>query len=233
MTPTSPQRLLLFDIDGTLLSSGRGGLQAFVTALTEVFGTAGDVENYRFEGKLDPLIVTELMRGVGFDDALIERRRMDAISRYLELLELHLAKAAPTLKPGARELVEAVAASPRATVALLTGNVRRGARIKLGSAGIWHHFLFGAFGDDGPRRVDLGPVALQRAATVTGRTYSGRECVVIGDAHADVECGKAIGARVVAVATGRTSLDELAAAGADEALADFSDLARSLEAIWG
>jgi phosphoglycolate phosphatase-like HAD superfamily hydrolase len=68
VTPTTPDRLLLFDIDGTLLSSGRGGLQAFVTALTEVFGTAGDFESYRFEGKLDPLIVTELMRGA--DEAL-------------------------------------------------------------------------------------------------------------------------------------------------------------------
>ena len=233
MTPSSSHRLLLFDIDGTLLSSGRGGLQAFVTALTEVFGTAGDIGSYRFEGKLDPLIVMELMRGAGFDDADIERRRPDALSRYLELLEVHLAATAPTLKPGARELVETAAGSPRATVALLTGNVQRGARIKLGSAGLWHHFRFGAFGDDGPRRVDLGPVALERASAHTGRAYSGRECVVIGDARADVECGKAIGARVVAVATGRTSREELLEAGADEALADFSDLARTIEAIYG
>jgi phosphoglycolate phosphatase-like HAD superfamily hydrolase len=233
MTPPVPDRLLLFDIDGTLLSSGRGGLLAFVTALTEVFGTAGDVETYRFEGKLDPLIVTELMRGAGFDEAVIEQRRKDALQRYLELLEIHLAATAPILKPGVRELVETVAASPRATVALLTGNVQRGARIKLGSAGLWHHFPFGAFGDDGPRRVDLGPVALERASAHTGRAYSGHECVVIGDARADVECGQAIGARVVAVATGRTSRDELLAAGADVALSDFSDLSRSLEAIYG
>jgi phosphoglycolate phosphatase len=233
MSANPPPRLLLFDIDGTLLSSGRGGLEAFIVALTEVFGTAGDVERYRFEGKLDPLIVTELMRGAGVEDAVIERRRPDALSRYLDLLEVYLAANAPTLKPGARELVEAVAAEPEETVALLTGNVRRGARIKLGAAGLWHHFPFGAFGDDGPRRVDLGPVALARAASATGRTWEGRDCVVIGDARADVEVGLAIGARVVAVATGRTTREELEEAGADVTLPDFSDLERSLDAIRG
>jgi len=231
-TPTSPDRLLLFDIDGTLLSAGRGGLQAFVTALTEVFGTAGDVERYRFEGKLDPLIVTELMRGAGVEEAVIERRRPEALSLYLERLEAYLSAVSPTLKPGVRELVENVASSPRATVALLTGNVRRGAQIKLGASGLWRHFRFGAFGDDGPRRVDLGPVALERAAALTGRTYSGSECVVIGDSRADVECGRAIGARVVAVATGRTTREELEEAGADVALPDFADLSRTLEAIF-
>src|SRR5512140_2060647 len=232
VTPNTPQRLLLFDIDGTLLSTGRGGLQAFVTAMTEVFGTAGDIESYRFEGKLDPLIVTELMRGAGIQDAVIERRRPDALSLYLERLEINLASSSPVLKPGVRELVESVAASPRATVALLTGNVRRGAEIKLGAAGLWHHFRFGAFGDDGSRRIDLGPVALDRAVAVTGRAYSGEQCVVIGDSRADVECGKAIGARVVAVATGRTRRDELVDAGADETLSNFSDLEQTLEAIF-
>ena len=233
MTQSPPARLLLFDIDGTLLSSGRGGLESFIVALTEVFGTAGDVDRYRFEGKLDPLIVTELMRGAGVEDAVIERRRPDALARYLELLEVRLAENAPTLKPGVRELLEAVTGARHATVALLTGNVHRGARIKLGAAGLWHHFRFGAFGDDGPRRVDLGPVALARASAATGRTWEGRECVVIGDARADVECGQAIGARVVAVATGRTAREELAEAGADVALPDFADLPRTLGAIWG
>ena len=204
-----------------------------MTALTEVFGTAGEVGSYRFEGKMDPLIVTELMRGAGIEEAVIERRRPEALALYLERLEAHLSATSATLKPGVRELVEHVAVSPRATVALLTGNVERGARIKLGSVGLWHHFRFGAFGDDGPRRVDLGPVALGRAAALTGRAYSGSECVVIGDSRADVECGKAIGARVVAVATGRTARAELEEAGADEALPDFADLDRTLEAIYG
>jgi phosphoglycolate phosphatase-like HAD superfamily hydrolase len=234
MSPSSgAERLLLFDIDGTLLSSGKGGLEAFVAAMTEVFGTAGDVAGYRFEGKLDPLIVTELMRGAGIDGEVIERLRGEAIERYLARLQVHLSRTAPTLKPGARELVEEVASSPRAVTALLTGNVRRGAEIKLGAAGLWHHFRFGAWGDDGARRVDLGPVALGRAAAVTGRTFAGTECVVIGDSRADVECGKAIGARVVAVATGRTTVEELREAGADEVLPDFSDLGRALEAIQG
>ncbi len=229
----SAERLLLFDIDGTLLSSGKGGLRAFVDALTEIFGTSGDVENYRFEGKLDPIIISELMRGAGIADEVIEDRRPEAIDRYLDRLARHLESEKPTLKPGVEPLMEDLVASGRAVIALLTGNVRQGARIKLGAAGLWHHFAFGVFGDDGARRVDLGPVALRRARLVTGRSFDGGSCVVVGDSRADVACGKAIGARVVAVATGRTSAEELREAGADVILPDFSDLPRTLEAIFG
>ena len=227
------QKLLLFDVDGTLLSSGRGGLTAFVGALTEVFGTSGDVDSYRFEGKLDPVIVTELMRAAGMADDLIEERREEAIGRYLDRLERHFQAESPTLKPGVKPLLEALRPRKELVVALLTGNVRRGAQIKLGAAGLWHHFSFGAFGDDGPRRVDLGPVALERAEAATGRRFSGEETVVIGDSRADVACGKAIGARVVAVATGRTPAADLADAGADVVLADFSDVALTIEALLG
>jgi phosphoglycolate phosphatase len=117
--------------------------------------------------------------------------------------------------------------------ALLTGNLERGARIKLAAAGLWHHFQFGVWGDEGSRRVDLGPLALERARHVTGLTFSPSETVVVGDSLHDVECGLALGARVVAVATGKTSAEELANAGADRVFKDFSDLEEATRALLG
>ena len=226
-----PARLVLFDVDGTLLSSGRRGLDAFSEALRRTYGTDGDVASYRFEGKLDPVIVADLMRGAGIPDAVVLERRGAALELYLDLLEATLAAEPPALKPGAAELVARVASAPAAVSALLTGNVRRGARIKLSAAGLWDRFRFGVFGDEAPRRVDLGPIALTRARELTGRDFTPGETVVVGDARADVECGRAIGARVVAVATGRTSAEELREAGADVVFPSFADVASACEAI--
>ncbi len=224
-------RLVLFDVDGTLLSSGRRGLDAFSEALRRTFGTEGDVASYRFEGRLDPVIVFELMRAAGIPDDVIVERRPAALALYLDLLEQALSSDPPALKPGVADLVSRVSASPTVVSALLTGNVQRGARIKLTAAGLWDHFLFGVFGDEAPRRVDLGPIALARALERTGLAYSPDQTVVVGDACADVECGRAIGARVVAVATGRTSVEELRAAGADIVLSSFADVESACEAI--
>lgn len=224
-------RLVLFDVDGTLLSSGRRGLGAFSEAMRRTFGTDGDMASYRFEGKLDPVIVAELMRGAGIPDDVVAARRPAALSLYLDLLEEALAEEPPALKPGVAELVARLSSSPTAVTALLTGNVQRGARIKLSAAGLWNRFRFGVFGDEATRRVDLGPIALARALERTGRAFTPAETVVVGDARADVECGRAIGARVVAVATGRTSADDLRAAGADVVFSSFADVASACEAI--
>ncbi len=224
-------RLILFDVDGTLLSSGRRGLESFSEALRRTFGTEGDLASYRFEGKLDPIIVFELMQKAGIPEDVISERRPAALSLYLDLLEEALYAEPPALKPGVADLVARVSAFPSVVPALLTGNVKRGARIKLTTTGLWDYFRFGVFGDEAPRRVDLGPIALARALERTGRTFSSAQTVVVGDAPADVECGRAIGARVVAVATGRTSAEELRAAGADIVLSSFADVESACEAI--
>ncbi len=226
-------RLVLFDVDGTLLSSGAVARRVFTEALVEVFGTAGEIDRYRFEGKLDPVIVRELMEGAGVPAARVAELKPRALDVYLEKLAAALAERRPTLKPGVREVVEEVAACGDAVSALLTGNVARGARIKLTAAGLWELFAFGVFGDEAERREDLGPIALTRARVLTGHHFDGGSCVVVGDAPADVACGKAIGAKVVAVATGLTPADTLAAAGADVVLTDLSDRHRALEAILG
>ncbi|KAA0256474.1 MAG: HAD family hydrolase [Acidobacteria bacterium] len=226
-------RLVLFDVDGTLLSAGPASRRVFEEALVEVFGTAGDIGAYRFEGKLDPVIVNDLMSAAGVPAATVAALGSEALRRYLDKLETALSDRAPALKPGVRELVGAVATSPGAVSALLTGNVARGARIKLSAAGLWERFAFGAFGDDAPTRVALGPVALARGRALTGHPFRGENCVVVGDAVADVECGRALGAKVVAVATGLTAAEALERAGADVVLLDFSRTDLALEAILG
>ncbi|HEY3348202.1 MAG TPA: HAD family hydrolase [Thermoanaerobaculia bacterium] len=225
-------RLVLFDIDGTLLSGGRAARTVFAGALTEVFGTCGDVETFAFEGKLDPMIVRELLLAAGVPEETVLRRRAEALALYLDRLEAALAAERPVLKPGALAVVDGVARSGCAVPALLTGNVERGAHIKLSAVGLWTRFAFGAFGDEAPRREDLGPVALEKARRL-GHAFTGSDCVVVGDAPQDVACALAIGARIVAVATGKTPAETLERAGAHVVLPDLSDTSRALEAILG
>jgi len=227
------KRLVLFDIDGTLLSTGPVARTTFASALQDVYGTSGDVEGYAFEGRLDPFIVTDLMRAAGVADETIAARRADALALYLDRLEAALRERPPVLKPGVLALLDALEKVPGLVIALLTGNVERGARLKLSFAGIWHRFTFGVWGDDASCREELGPVALMRARPVTGLAFAGSECVVVGDSRQDVACGLSFGARAVAVGTGRTALPALAAAGAHALLADFSNTPQALEAILG
>ena len=227
------RRLVLFDIDGTLLSAGPPARTAFQTALEDVFGTSGDIDGYAFEGRLDPLIVADLMRAAGIPDETIALRSGDALALYLDRLEAGLRAHAPALKPGVPQLLDALEKVDGLVPALLTGNVERGARVKLSAAGLWHRFAFGVWGDEAPCREALGPVALERARPATGLAFAGHECVVVGDSRHDVACGLAMGARAIAVATGRTALPALEAAGAHVVLADLSDTERALEAILG
>jgi phosphoglycolate phosphatase-like HAD superfamily hydrolase len=227
------RKLLLFDVDGTLLSAGKPGRRVFGDALRSVFGTSGDLDGFKFEGKLDPNIVAELMRDAGVTEELIAARRFEALERYLDHLEEALATDKPVMKPGVVPLLESLMREPGIVMALLTGNLMRGARIKLQATGLWDHFSFGIWGDEAERRVDLGAVALRRAEERTGIRFAGSECVIVGDSRHDVECGLALGGRVVAVATGTTSEDDLRHAGAHVVLRDFSDLSATREAILG
>ncbi|HVO49607.1 MAG TPA: HAD family hydrolase [Thermoanaerobaculia bacterium] len=230
--PAPRARLVLFDIDGTLLSGGLAARSVFAAALTEVFGTCGDIDTFAFEGKLDPMIIRDLLVGAGVPEETVLSRRAEALEIYLDRLEEALALERPVLKPGVAAVLEGVARSAGAVPALLTGNVERGARIKLSAVGLWHLFAFGAFGDEAPRREELGPIALAKARRL-GFPFEGSDCVVVGDAPQDVACALALGARIVAVATGKTPAGRLAEAGAHVVLPDLSDTPRALEAILG
>jgi phosphoglycolate phosphatase len=214
-------RLLLFDIDGTLLSAGRQVRPIFERALLEVYGETGDLERYDFGGKTDPQIVFDLLGGAGWERPAIAARLPQLQEAYLGPLERELRAEGMRLLPGVTALLERLAADSDRTVALLTGNWERGGRAKLARLGLDGYFPFGAFGDDGERRADLVPAALERARRHAGRSFAVDETVIIGDTVHDVACARAHGVPCLAVATGFTPEAALAAAGATWVVPDL------------
>lgn len=206
-------KIVLFDIDGTLLRSGGVGRIAMEQALNSVFGSSGKSE-YHYDGKTDRQIVRDLMRLEGFSDEEIDDQMDELLGRYVSGLRSELASGNRNvlLLDGVRELLDALEAQEKIIVGLLTGNIHQGARAKLTAAGIDpDRFRVNAFGSDHELRPELPAVAQRRASELLGRDIEGNRLVVIGDTPADIQCGETIGARAIAVATGRYSVEELAA----------------------
>jgi phosphoglycolate phosphatase len=230
-------KLVLFDIDGTLLWTDGAGRRAIHRALLDEAGTAGPIERYRFDGKTDPQIVRELLALAGHRAAADDARVAAVCRRYVEHLRAELAKPTQTtrLMAGVAELLAAlqpVETAGRAVVGLLTGNLAAGAALKLESAGLDPaRFRVGAYGSDSPRRSDLPSVAAARAAALMGRTFEGPDVVIVGDTPEDVACGRPIGARSVAVATGSYDVAALRAVGATYVFATLADTPAVLDAI--
>ena len=210
-------RLLLFDVDGTLVDCGRQPLTPFAAALVEVFGTAGDIDGYNFAGCTDPQAVFDLMTGAGFPAEEVRARLPRMRDHYLPHLERTLDRDRMRLLPGVAEVLERLAPRPEVELGLLTGNWEAGARTKLSRFDLNRFFAFGAFGGDGDgfQRSELPPIALARAARRRGSPVAAAETLIIGDSLQDVACARAHGIRVLAVATGKTPAAALAAAGAD------------------
>jgi phosphoglycolate phosphatase len=220
-------KLVLFDIDGTLVWTDGAGRRAIHHALTDVFGSTGPAD-YRFDGKTDPQIVRDLMRFVGHDDGHIDAHMRAVFDRYVEQLreELRAPGYRPRVMPGVFELLDALESRRDVVLGLLTGNLPESARAKLESVGIDPaRFRVGAYGSDHEDRPSLPEVARRRLREQLGMEVAGSDCVIIGDTPADVTCGRAVGARAIAVATGRYSTDDLRGHGAAAVFADLSDTA--------
>lgn len=227
-------KLVLFDIDGTVLLSDGAGKRAVRRAMVEVFGTPGP-ESHRFDGKTDPQIVRELQRIAGHPDHHIDEHLPRAIGRYVELLNEELDRPgtrAYTL-PGVPELLDALEARDDALLGLLTGNVVEGARAKLSAVGIDpHRFVVGAYGSDHETRGELPAIARQRVLEAHGRDFAGHDIVIIGDTPSDIQCGQSIGVRAIGVATGHYSVADLLGCGAYAAFEDLSDTDAVVGAIF-
>ncbi|MEW6320381.1 MAG: haloacid dehalogenase-like hydrolase [Acidobacteriota bacterium] len=223
--------LLLFDIDGTLVLTGRAGARAMARAFAEVFGVTEAFTGVSMAGRTDTWLVTTALARAGLPatPAALASFRTAYLAALAE--EMHQPGSGPKgLLPGIEALLAAVAGVDGVHTALLTGNFQDGARIKLEYFAIWHRFAWGVFGDEALERVDLAPIATARArARVPAAARA--NTIVIGDTPLDVACGRAAGARVLAVATGGYSVDELAAAGADVVLPDLADTERVLAAL--
>jgi phosphoglycolate phosphatase-like HAD superfamily hydrolase len=227
------RRLVLFDIDGTILLTAGAGRRAVTRAVAEHFPLTPEALQVRFDGKTDPLIVMELLAASGHPDPSDPRIIKDVCERYVDYLEEELTQRRDTtILPGIVPLLETLGAHPGVVLGLLTGNVVRGARLKLSSGGIDpDRFVVGAYGSDSHHRPDLPAIAAGRAEPFLGRVPSGAEVVIIGDTPADVTCGAGIGARPVAVATGSFRAEALHAAGAAAVFEDLSDTVKVVEAI--
>ncbi|MBS0662749.1 MAG: HAD family hydrolase [Verrucomicrobia bacterium] len=221
--------LLLWDIDGTLTLSGGAGMRALQSALAREFGIDRSLADIDYAGRTDRHIVGQIFARCALPDTPAGRERL--LDAYLAELPAALNNPGTRVLPGIRELVPQLATRADCVLALLTGNIERGARIKLGHHGLSDYFGFGAFADDSPVRNDLGPVALRRARERLGVEFAADRVFVIGDTPHDIECGKVIGARTVAVATGQYSLAELQRHQPAFCFADFSDTAEFLRAV--
>ena len=225
-------KLVLFDVDGTLLTANGAGRRALDRALRDVYGTAGPIDAYDFRGGTDPQIIRDLLRQAGLGDQVIAADEMAVYRRYEALLEAEIGDGrGVTLYPGIRDLVETLAARDDVVVGLLTGNIEAGARIKLRPTGLWPHFRLGAYGSDDADRTRLPLVAANRAERLVGRAFRGQDTVIIGDTPRDIGCARAFGATAIAVATGWHSIEDLTVHRPDHVFADLSDQKLALAAM--
>jgi phosphoglycolate phosphatase len=224
--------LLLWDIDGTLVNTDRAGERALLALLRDTyqrdFGTELPVA---LAGRTDTSIMRDLLTHLKIEATPEAAGQIQKL--YLGLLPQTLPAGKAILHPGIREALDAVHAHPEIHQALLTGNLREGARLKLSHLGIWNYFEFGAFADDSGIRNELGPFALARAKEILDIDFPPERVYVIGDTPHDVACGKAIGAKTIAVATGASSVADLQACGPTYTFADLSDTQELVRIVTG
>ncbi|MBP6865123.1 MAG: HAD family hydrolase [Candidatus Didemnitutus sp.] len=223
------KKLILWDIDGTLIRTNRAGIIALVRAFAQLHGREADMDSIDVAGRTDRWILARMLEHHGIEATAV--RIHAVLEAYLQLLQGEMQARPGHVLPGILELLETLHRRDDVVQALLTGNVERGARIKLEHFQVSHYFSFGAFGDDSPLRNDLGPHALRRAQERHAVDFAPGRVWVIGDTPHDIECGKVIGARTIAVATGGYPLATLQAHAPSFAFADFSDTAAFLRAL--
>lgn len=225
------RKLLLFDIDGTLLDTGGAGLSALMRAMRTTFAVPEDFPAIELAGCTDSGIVKALFGH--FEIAETPESTEEFYAAYLEELRsnLNAPDSRGRLLPGIQRLLDTIRRETEHITALLTGNIRRGAYIKTGHFGIDEHFKFGAFGDDHHDRDKLGPVALRRALDHHEISFEPRDVVVFGDTPKDIRCAKAINARAIIVATGSFSPDQLRAHDPHHLFEHFEETEAVLTAI--
>ena len=213
--------LVLFDIDGTLVRTGGAGVEAFRKVFAEEFDAADGFEKLKFAGRTDTGLVREFFEYHSIP--MTEENTQRFFEHYVFLLDYILSHGAPRACHGVREFIAALDALPRAPMlGLLTGNIRLGGEIKLRHCGLWDIFEMGAFAEDSEDRNLIAAAARDRGSRLLGKKLRGEEILVIGDTPHDIRCGRHIDARVLAVATGGATLEELKAHQPDWAVNDLT-----------
>lgn len=227
------RRLILFDIDGTLLTDSGAAREAYGTALKAVYNYERPLRKYDFSGRTDPQITFMVLRDGGFSDQAIEEKMPDLWSCYLEHLEKNVHHGRIKVFPGIERLLELLSRREDVTLGLLTGNIEPGARIKLSPADLNRFFSFGAFGSDSQHREELPPIAVERARDAHGHRFEPRDVVIIGDSIFDVRCGVPHQATTIAVSTGNTPAETLRAEQPDHLFETLEPTDEVMAAILG
>jgi phosphoglycolate phosphatase-like HAD superfamily hydrolase len=223
------KKLFLFDIDGTLLLTGRAGEHALRLALRDRFGVEDDLATISFAGSTDGAIARQMFQANGIPET--PENVADLFDGYLHHLALELPQREGQVLPGIVGLLEELRGRVDCVLGLLTGNIARGAELKLSHYGVWDFFEFGAFADDHVDRNKLGPVAHARAAEKHGISFDGGDVYVIGDTPKDIDCARAAGFVAVAIATGNYTTEQLAEHTPDFLFEDLSDTTAVLKAL--
>jgi phosphoglycolate phosphatase len=217
-------RLILFDIDGTLVLTGGAGMRAMNRACEDLVGHGDALKGVAVAGRTDWIILHDVLtrHGMALDAARLEELRLRYVQHLVEEIQLP-GKGVKDMMPGIRQLLETLRRRKDASLGLLTGNFLEGARIKLEYFDLWKYFAFGAFGGDSADRNDLVPVAIQRARDSGIAPITPSEVLVVGDTPHDVACARAAGATPIGVATGSFTVDQLRDSGAEIVFEDLSD----------
>ena len=222
-------RLVLFDIDGTLLVARGAGRRALAAALKGVYGTAGDIDGYDLRGQTDPRIVFDVMEGAGLEREAVRERLDDCFEAYARGLAAEIGDGDLVVTlPGIGDLVRRLHGEAEVLLGLLTGNIEAGARIKLGPTGLLPYFRLGAYGSDHLDRRQLPSLAARRAHALVGVPFAPDQVLVIGDTPRDIECARHFGAVAVAVATGQYTREALEAERPDLLFSNFADVEDAL-----
>lgn len=224
--------LLLFDIDGTLITTGGAGYRAMKRAVEHVLGVERALDGIPVAGRTDSIILRDALHAL--DGRVLSHDLREQIRDvYCGFLseELERSGGGPGVLPGARDLLSRLSDDPNYHVALLTGNFSQSAQIKLGYFDLWRYFEWGAFGEDAVDRNDLLPVALSRYRERTGTPIDPADVVIIGDTPNDVEVARMGQTRAVCVTTGQYDREALVAAGADVVFHDLSDVEEVLRIL--
>ncbi len=225
------RKLILFDIDGTLLTTNGRGREAFRKAIEDTFGCPFDDSQVSFSGKTDQQILGEVLQIMGVRGAPGDPSWMRALDLYRSFMLAKLTAREVVVLPGVRDLLRRLNKRPDVQLGLLTGNLEDMAYHKLRLASLDSHFPFGAFGSDHADRYELPAIAVARAADRAGYKYEGEDVVIVGDTEHDIGCARAASALAVAVCTGRASRSELECFQPHVLLDDLSDTNRFLRAV--
>jgi len=230
----SISKIVLFDIDGTIILTRGAGRRVLEEAINHVFGRTLDASSIRFSGKTDPQIVREILEANEIAEPELSEARTAILQRYADNFSIE--ELLPTLEvlPGVKELIDLLSRNPSIKIGLLTGNLEETSWLKIDAAEIDRAFFeIGGYGSDSEDRYSIPAIVLEKARKHFKEDFSGDQLIIIGDTEHDIKCGRSVEAKSIGVATGHYTLEDLQSHHPDLAYSDLSDAKKVYDDIVG